>query len=127
MDTVAAMGTTHSGRHMVSHLDQGTGVASGASRLIENLWAQAIWQAATTDGDGDWYMSCFVQLSLRYTLTCLLFGEDAPYDRWHHVGLTSLIVGSALAVALVFPTAAEKIYAVTGTAPLVVSRFPFVS
>lgn len=55
-----------------------------------------------------------IQLSLRYTLTCLLVGEDAPHDRRRHVLLTSLIVGSALAVALVFPTGAEKIFAVTG-------------
>lgn len=55
-----------------------------------------------------------IQLSLRYTLTCLLVGEDEPYDRRRHVMLTSLIVGTALSVALVFPTAAEKIYAITG-------------
>ncbi len=55
-----------------------------------------------------------VQLSLRYTLTCLLVGEDAPFDRRRHILLTSAIVASSLGVALVFPTAAERIYAFTG-------------
>ena len=53
-------------------------------------------------------------MSCRYTLDVLLAGEDAPYSRARHVGETAFIVFASLGVALLFPTAAEKIFAVTG-------------
>ena len=59
--------------------------------------------------------SCMTwQLSLRYTLDCLVAGEDAPFSRRRHLALTSAAVFSSLAVALAFPDAAEKILAITG-------------
>ena len=59
------------------------------------------------------YARC-AQMSCRYTLDVLLAGEDAPYSRARHVGETAFIVFASLGVALLFPTAAEKIFAVTG-------------
>ena len=59
-------------------------------------------------------MSMSWQLSLRYTLDCLVAGEDAPFSRRRHLALTSAAVFSSLAVALAFPDAAEKILAITG-------------
>ena len=54
-------------------------------------------------------------MSCRYTLDVLIAGEDAPFDRRRHLVETCLIVFGSLAVALAFPTGAEKIFAVTGT------------
>ena len=54
------------------------------------------------------------QLSLRYTLDCLLVGEDAPFSRRRDYTLSCGILFSALGVALVVPSFAEKIFAVTG-------------
>lgn len=53
-------------------------------------------------------------MSCRYTLDVLLAGEDAPFSARRHVLETCFIVFSSLAVALAFPTGAEKIFAVTG-------------
>ena len=55
-----------------------------------------------------------MQLSLRYTLDCLIAGEDAPFSWARHLSLTCGIVLSSLAVALAVPNFAEKIFAVTG-------------
>ncbi|CAK0750260.1 hypothetical protein CVIRNUC_001976 [Coccomyxa viridis] len=55
-----------------------------------------------------------MQMSCRYTLDVLIAGEDAPFDRRRHLVETCLIVFGSLAVALAFPTGAEKIFAVTG-------------
>lgn len=44
----------------------------------------------------------------------LLLGEDAPRPRSRQIGLTAAVVLSSLAVALAFPSAAEKFFAVTG-------------
>jgi amino acid permease len=57
---------------------------------------------------------CAGQLSLRYTLDCLVAGEDAPFSHRRHLALTTAAVFSSLAVALAFPNAAEKIFAITG-------------
>ena len=53
-------------------------------------------------------------MSCRYTLDVLIAGEDAPFNRQRHLTETCLIVFGSLAVALAFPTSAEKIFAVTG-------------
>ncbi len=53
-------------------------------------------------------------MSCRYTLDVLIAGEDAAFDRKRHLAETCLIVFGSLAVALAFPTGAEKIFAVTG-------------
>ncbi len=58
--------------------------------------------------------ACILQMSCRYTLDVLIAGEDAPFDRKRHLLETCLIVFGSLAVALAFPTGAEKIFAVTG-------------
>lgn len=55
-----------------------------------------------------------LQMSCRYTLDVLIAGEDAPFNRKRHLVETCLIVFGSLAVALAFPTGAEKIFAVTG-------------
>ncbi|CAL8462502.1 g2035 [Coccomyxa elongata] len=55
-----------------------------------------------------------MQMSCRYTLDVLLAGEDAPFSSYRHTMETLFIVFSSLAVALAFPTGAEKIFAVTG-------------
>ncbi|KAK9906824.1 hypothetical protein WJX75_008674 [Coccomyxa subellipsoidea] len=55
-----------------------------------------------------------MQMSCRYTLDVLLAGEDAPFSRRRHMLETCFIVFTSLAVALAFPTGAEKIFAVTG-------------
>lgn len=57
-------------------------------------------------------------MSCRYTLDVLIAGEDAPFDRRRHLAETCLIVFGSLAVALAFPTGAEKIFAVTGNSSL---------
>lgn len=56
-------------------------------------------------------------MSLRYTVDALLMGEDAPYHWLRSVLETAAIIGSSLAVALFFPSYAEKIFAVTGALP----------
>ena len=53
-------------------------------------------------------------MSCRYTLDVLLAGEDAPWSARRHLAETCFIVFASLGVAFVFPTAAEKIFAVTG-------------
>lgn len=58
-----------------------------------------------------------MQLSLRVTLTKLLYGEteeEEDLDTRRHVLLTVFIVGTSLGISLVFPTAAKNIYAFTG-------------
>ncbi|KAK9809814.1 hypothetical protein WJX73_009477 [Symbiochloris irregularis] len=55
-----------------------------------------------------------MQMSLRYTLDCLVAGEAAPPSTRRQILETVLIVLGSLSVALVFPSAAEKIFAVTG-------------
>ena len=55
-----------------------------------------------------------LQMSCRYTLDVLVAGEDAPFNKKRHLAETCLIVFGSLAVALAFPTGAEKIFAVTG-------------
>ena len=42
--------------------------------------------------------------------TCSIAGEDAAFDRKRHLAETCLIVFGSLAVALAFPTGAEKIF-----------------
>ena len=58
--------------------------------------------------------ACHVQISLRYTLDSLVAGEDAPFQLKRHMAETSGITVSSLLVALIFPTYAEKIFAITG-------------
>ena len=41
-------------------------------------------------------------------------GEDAPFSWRRHMAETVGLVGGALSVALLFPAAAEKIFAITG-------------
>lgn len=53
-------------------------------------------------------------MSLRYTLDCLIAGEDAPASTQRQLLETTGIVFGGLAVALIFPSASEKIFAVTG-------------
>ena len=58
-----------------------------------------------------------MQLSLRVTLTKLIYGEaeeEEDLDTRRHVLLTLFIVGTSLGVSLVFPTGAKNIYAFTG-------------
>ncbi len=64
------------------------------------------------------YICLYAQMSCRYTLDVLIAGEDAPFDRRRHLAETCLIVFGSLAVALAFPTGAEKIFAVTGNSSL---------
>ena len=56
-------------------------------------------------------------MSCRYTLDVLLAGEDAPWDARRHFCETVFIVFASLGVAFLFPTGAEKIFAVTGALP----------
>jgi hypothetical protein len=53
-------------------------------------------------------------MSCRYTLDVLLAGEGAPYSASRHISETCAIVFAGLGVALLFPTGAEKIFAITG-------------
>ena len=55
-----------------------------------------------------------MQMSLRYTLDCLIAGENAPPSTKRQVLETTGIVFGSLAVSLLFPSASEKIFAVTG-------------
>ncbi|KAJ9521884.1 hypothetical protein QJQ45_024748 [Haematococcus lacustris] len=52
--------------------------------------------------------------ALRASLEVLLCGEGAPYVRARSVAETVVILLAALAVACTFPSAAEKIFALTG-------------
>lgn len=54
------------------------------------------------------------QFALRACLDQLLLGPDAPFTWTRQVALTTFTVGSSLTVALLFPEASEKIFAVTG-------------
>eukprot|EP00877_Chromochloris_zofingiensis_P007157 jgi/Chrzof1/2695/Cz11g25150.t1 len=54
------------------------------------------------------------QYALRASLDLLWFGDHAPFTWTKQVLLTTLTVGSSLAVALIIPTYAEKIYSVVG-------------
>jgi len=55
------------------------------------------------------------QYALRQSLDLLLLGEeDPPFTRRRQVALTALGIGSALAVALIAPSSAEKIISVVG-------------
>ena len=54
------------------------------------------------------------QLAARYTLDVLVSGEGAPFSRARHNAETAAIILPTLAVALLFPSSAEKIFAVTG-------------
>ena len=53
-------------------------------------------------------------MSLRFTLTEWVAGEDAPSSRPRQLIETFASLLALLAVALLFPTASEKIFAVTG-------------
>lgn len=55
-----------------------------------------------------------MQISLRYTLDQLVAPEGALFQWKRHMAETTGIVCSTLAVALVFPSYAEKIFAITG-------------
>lgn len=57
------------------------------------------------------------QLAARYTLDVLVSGEGAPFSRARHNAETAGIILPTLAVALLFPSSAEKIFAVTGAPP----------
>ena len=59
-------------------------------------------------------VNCAEQMSLRYTLDCLVAGEDAAPSSSRQLLETTGIVFGGLGVALMFPSAAEKIFAVTG-------------
>eukprot|EP00878_Enallax_costatus_P003116 GHUV01003315.1.p1 GENE.GHUV01003315.1~~GHUV01003315.1.p1 ORF type:complete len:487 (+),score=112.67 GHUV01003315.1:283-1743(+) len=54
------------------------------------------------------------QYALRASLDLMVVGEDAPFTWFRQVGWTVITVGSSLAVALLVPDQAEKIYAVVG-------------
>lgn len=55
------------------------------------------------------------QYALRQSLDLLVLGEqNPPFTRRRQVALTSLSIGSALCVALIAPSAAEKIISVVG-------------
>ena len=45
-------------------------------------------------------------------------GESAPFSRARHNAETAAIILPTLAVALLFPSSAEKIFAVTGAPPV---------
>ena len=53
-------------------------------------------------------------MSCRCTLDRLLVGEHASFSRVRHFFETLLILAGSLTVALLYPNAAEKIFAVTG-------------
>lgn len=53
-------------------------------------------------------------MSLRYTVDCFLFGEEAEPSWGRQLAETTGILLSCLCVALIFPSGAEKIFAVTG-------------
>ena len=55
-----------------------------------------------------------MQISLRYTLDNLIAGENVQFQWRRHIAETAGIVFSSLAVALIFPAYAEKIFAITG-------------
>eukprot|EP00879_Flechtneria_rotunda_P030662 GHRR01033328.1.p1 GENE.GHRR01033328.1~~GHRR01033328.1.p1 ORF type:complete len:419 (+),score=127.36 GHRR01033328.1:532-1788(+) len=54
------------------------------------------------------------QFALRQSLDLMVVGEDAQFTWLRQVVMTSITVGSSLAVALAVPDKAEKIYAVVG-------------
>ena len=58
------------------------------------------------------------QLAARYTLDVLVSGEGASFSRARHNAETAAIILPTLAVALLFPSSAEKIFAVTGAPPM---------
>lgn len=79
------------------------------------------WLGGKADGVLDAAMAVYLaisippmQLSLRYTLDCLIAGEGAQWSRQRQVLETVGIIGACLGTAALFPSYAEKIFAVTG-------------
>lgn len=54
------------------------------------------------------------QFALRASLDILLFGPHQPFTWTRTIAETCLTIGSSLSVAMLFPNAAEKMFAVTG-------------
>lgn len=91
------------------------GAATQGDMLV-NTWlsgrAEGILDLATT-----LYLSISIppmQMSLRYTLDCLIAGEHAQYSRVRHWAETLSIVLATLAIAAAYPQYSEKIFAITG-------------
>ncbi|KAK9843248.1 hypothetical protein WJX74_009204 [Apatococcus lobatus] len=91
------------------------GAATQGDMLV-NTWlhgrAEGILDLATT-----LYLSISIppmQMSLRYTLDCLIAGEHAPYSRARHWAETLGIVLATLATSAAYPQYSEKIFAITG-------------
>mmetsp|Transcript_4826 Transcript_4826/g.13876 ORF Transcript_4826/g.13876 Transcript_4826/m.13876 type:complete len:470 (+) Transcript_4826:249-1658(+) len=91
-----------------------------ASDLLVNDWLGGKRLEGVLDAAVVGYLAISlppIQLSLRLTLAKLIYGDDEEeetLDTGRHVLLTVCIVATSLGVALVFPTAAERIYAFTG-------------
>ncbi|KAK9867727.1 hypothetical protein WJX84_006460 [Apatococcus fuscideae] len=91
------------------------GAATQGDMLV-NTWlhgqAEGILDLATT-----LYLSISIppmQMSLRYTLDCLIAGEHARYSRARHWLETLGIILSTLAISAAYPQYSEKIFAITG-------------
>ena len=85
----AAVALTAAGLHQQS--------AASSNRTTADTWARLV-----------------LQMSLRYTLDEWIMGEDAPASARRSLLETAGILLTALPVALLFPTASEKVFAVTG-------------
>ncbi|KAK9817843.1 hypothetical protein WJX72_002950 [[Myrmecia] bisecta] len=84
--------------------------------MLLNSWVGGKWEGVV-DLAMTVYLSISIppmQMSLRYTVDCMLAGEDALYNRKRHICETVGILVPCLMVAMVFPAYAEKIFAITG-------------
>lgn len=87
---------------------------------LMNEWVSGKWGGALTLAMAAYLAvsAVPVQMSLRYTLTALIAGEDAPFLMRRHVAVTVISVLLSLALAAVFPRYSEKIFAATGALPV---------
>ncbi|KAK9845342.1 hypothetical protein WJX81_003878 [Elliptochloris bilobata] len=96
--------------------------AQTAGNILVNNWLGGVPEGVLDLAVGA-YLSISIPpmlLAARYTLDVLASGEGAPFSRARHNAETLAIIVPTLAVALLFPSSAEKIFAVTGASAVCV-------
>uniref|UniRef100_A0A7S0S1I6 Amino acid transporter transmembrane domain-containing protein n=1 Tax=Chlamydomonas leiostraca TaxID=1034604 RepID=A0A7S0S1I6_9CHLO len=94
------------------------GDATESNIMVNELLPGHPWYTLLLYGALMGYLCCGMvttQFALRASIEVLLFGDDKPPFTWtRQVAETTCILIASLAIACSFPTAAEKIFAVTG-------------
>ncbi|RMZ56478.1 hypothetical protein APUTEX25_001325 [Auxenochlorella protothecoides] len=97
------------------------GLATGGDVLV-NEWLGGAWDGALDAGMALYLALSMVPivLTLRLQLDALILGPGRRTSRAHTMQVTAASVLSSLGVALCFPTAAEKMFAITGASAVCV-------